>query len=1401
MRSKKTLLAAACFLTAALMSSMSWAQSGDESGDGDPEDPVSLPPVVVTGTYIPPVYIPFDYIPGLGPGGGGGSGPSSPTYDSVESPQPPKPPKDCEKSAYPVVYKSGYKVKTEVDFEAVSQVPLRLERNYSQTSSGRRGLFGFTWFSNLDQSLRFKFVGGGICDALPGQAACVTPATASADIVSVGRLTSDGSQLPYNRNATTGVWESPSKSAAETISRNADGSWKVVHKSGEVENYNAGGFITSTVTANGVTTTYTYSSNYLQSVNHPSGRKISLGWSGLRVSTVTDPAGNIYRYSYAASGYLSQVQHPGTPAVSRTYHYESTPGLLTGISVNGVRYSSSDYYADGRVFHSGLANGVDRDTFTYGTNSDGTAYTQVTNAKGAITKLTFKEVLGEKRLVRMDRSGVANCPNAVSQVVYDANGFKDYEEDFNGNRTDYTYTAKGHLEDMTTGINSAFPGKQRFTDYIWDTVKNRVSGIKTYGATTADPLSEITYEYYGASDPSPNQIKAVSFYNRTANGTPGQLRRTTYTYTVHPSKLIASLVVNGPRTDLTDTTTYTYNTSGDLTSVKDAAGNQVSYASQNGLGLPGQETDENGVVTQILYDARGREKTRTRVLTGGNRATNFEYHPLGGISKVTRPGGSVVVTTYDNAGRVIGENMNGYQEIQYMRDVLGNVHWRRHINSCPTTGVNCSKQLSTTYSHRWEFDELGRLTADVGSNQQRTEYRYDNNGNVKTVRAVDLKNGTSDRTTTLSYGPNDELLSSTDQLNQSTTYTHDGAGRIATVTDPKNLVTRYRYDGLGNLVEVVSPDAGITSWQYDEAGNRKSMTRADGSMVTFAYDALNRLTSASGGGRADTYAFDTCTNGKGRLCRAANESSTDTYTYTQTGLVATQTSVIAGTSYAISRAYDNLDRQITVTYPGGTQVKFEYNDQDQVTAVKSVIGSTTTTLASQFSYLMFGPASKYTLGNGTVRQVSYNLDYRVVANSPNLTYSYNSFNEVSSITDGANSSLSQTFDYDALGRLRTVTSGAGNQAFTFDANGSRETHTWGGVVDDYIPQATTNRIASVTGTRSRAYTFDGRGNTYTESGWRGGYTYAYDPITNRLQTVTKASAVTQYSGNALNQRVRKAGPGGNFNFLFDPSGSLLSETAAGSTAMSTHYVWLGGELLAVIRSGVIYYVLNDQLGRPREVQNSAKTAVWRASNFAYDRSITLNTFGGLNVGLPGQYFDTESGLYYNWNRHYDASTGRYLQSDPIGILGGLNTYTYADGNPVSNIDPLGLWSVTVGGYFGPGIEIMFGSNSGNRFGTVRVGLGFGFGATYDPRGGIPGDAPVDRCKGGVVLADTVSLAGSIGNVAAGGEFGISRNYANESSGLVGGAILGPTWGAQLVGSVGAQATIYNPAYSDCECRQ
>jgi RHS repeat-associated protein len=109
-----------------------------------------------------------------------------------------------------------------------------------------------------------------------------------------------------------------------------------------------------------------------------------------------------------------------------------------------------------------------------------------------------------------------------------------------------------------------------------------------------------------------------------------------------------------------------------------------------------------------------------------------------------------------------------------------------------------------------------------------------------------------------------------------------------------------------------------------------------------------------------------------------------------------------------------------------------------------------------------------------------------------------------------------------------------------------------------------------------------------------------------------------------------------------------------------------------VKSEQLYFIHTDHLGSPEVATNYMQSVVWRANKAAFKRDITADYIGGLNIGFPGQYFDSEIGFWYNLNRYYNPATGRYLQSDSMGLAGGLNTYAYMQNNPVSKIDPSGL---------------------------------------------------------------------------------------------------------------------------------
>jgi len=141
-------------------------------------------------------------------------------------------------------------------------------------------------------------------------------------------------------------------------------------------------------------------------------------------------------------------------------------------------------------------------------------------------------------------------------------------------------------------------------------------------------------------------------------------------------------------------------------------------------------------------------------------------------------------------------------------------------------------------------------------------------------------------------------------------------------------------------------------------------------------------------------------------------------------------------------------------------------------------------------------------------------------------------------------------------------------------------------------------------------------------------------------------------------------------FAPDVGGTLMAEDLNGDWY---DYVWLNGRVVEVISNGGVYSLHDDQTGRP-EVMTApgSNTIAWKVHPLPFTSTAMTNVWGPFNLGFPGQYFDEEDGLYYNGARDYSPGLGRYIESDPIGLVGGINTYVYVSNNPISNVDPLGL---------------------------------------------------------------------------------------------------------------------------------
>ncbi|WP_422463038.1 MULTISPECIES: RHS repeat-associated core domain-containing protein [unclassified Endozoicomonas] len=213
----------------------------------------------------------------------------------------------------------------------------------------------------------------------------------------------------------------------------------------------------------------------------------------------------------------------------------------------------------------------------------------------------------------------------------------------------------------------------------------------------------------------------------------------------------------------------------------------------------------------------------------------------------------------------------------------------------------------------------------------------------------------------------------------------------------------------------------------------------------------------------------------------------------------------------------------------------------------------------------------------------------------------------------------------------------------------------------------------------------------------------------------------------------------------------------------------------------VYDVHADQLSTPRAMADQAGSTVWATNLSPYGvADITRGESLGFNIRFPGQYADGESGLYYNRFRDYASGTGRYFQSDPIGLRGGLNAYVYAGGNPVMYIDPtgeIGLPGAAIGGMIG-GVSAFTGAlatGSSITDALIAGSLGAAAGAATGLFGGV-GIGTSAFIGGGTNLLGQV-----IGN-------NIDKDPCNNTNinlGAVVGSAIGGVWAAGITRGAGA----------------
>lgn len=744
----------------------------------------------------------------------------------------------------------------------------------------------------------------------------------------------------------------------------------------------------------------------------------------------------------------------------------------------------------------------------------------------------------------------------------------------------------------------------------------------------------------------------------------------TSTYTYNTAGQV--LTEDGPRTDVSDIATNTYNAQGLLATTTNALGQVTTYNSYDAAGNVLSVTDANGITTLFTYHDRGWLASSTLkhpTNTSLDSITIYTYDAVGQLIGMTLPNSVQLHYEYDGARRLTAVKTASNERIEFTLDAAGNRTQQVVKNS---SGV-------ITYSVQSAFDELSRVMQVTGNNGQLDKTQYDVNDNP--TASIDGRNYTTQQT----YDALNRVKKVIDPSFGETSFTYNAQNQIKTVTDARGNVTTYNYDGLGNLISLVSPDTGTTTFTYDAAGNRTKQTDARGVVTNYTYDALNRIKTitypaASSENVTFTYdAFSTSNRGVGRLTKISKTGVSISYVYDHMGKVVQQTNSVNGISKSVKYTY-NLAGDVTrITYPSALNVYYYYDTLGRINKITSKMGTAATqTLINNVSYLPFGPAKSYQYGNSLTHTQAYDLDYRLksiqVGGLLSRNYGYDPVNNITSIVNALSSSKSQTFSYDALNRLITASGGYGSLGYTYDSVGNRLSETRNGAAANYSYATTSNRLTSITRTSgNRNFTYDAAGNPqqYTADN-NSAQTFTFNKA-NRLTTVNvSGSLAATYTYNPLGQRVMKTLANGSKEiYHYNLSGQLVAVTDAAGVTLREYIYW-GGQQVAMVANSITYYIHNDHLNTPQVVTNQSQQVVWMGDYEPFGK-LAANQSNSIELysRFPGQYLDPETNLYYNYFRDYDPSIGRYIESDPIGLEGGINTYAYVEGNPLSKIDPTG----------------------------------------------------------------------------------------------------------------------------------
>ena len=833
--------------------------------------------------------------------------------------------------------------------------------------------------------------------------------------------------------------------------------------------------------------------------------------------------------------------------------------------------------------------------------------------------------------------------------------------------------------------------------------------------------------------------------NRVTTHTDRNGKNTTYTYNATHQPL----TVTNPAGEVT---TMTYDAAGNLRSLQPPNGSATTYSytaldqlsridspgggaqttSYNGLGDPSSVTDARGNATSFAYNKR-RELLSTTA--PGNLVSTNSYDNARNLAATTNPRGKTTAMSYSSTRKLLATTLPGGATISTSYDVRD---WAERITD--PMGFSTSTLFAPDGKPQTVTDPLGRRSSNGFDFDRRIVVQVSPMG-FATYAELDKRGNTiATQDGTGSVAANGNANFASDAESRATRSSFNGTGARTSFTNRRGGRWLFTLDAVDRLTATTSPSGRVWRQAYNNRGLLGTVTEPSGESLALSYDAKGRLTQKAGSSYTTAYSYDANDN----LLGVTEGGQSLTRSYDALDRVSSYTNAAGET---IGYAYDANGNLAKLTYPDGKTASYGYDDRDRLISVTDWAGRVTS-----FSWDANSRLTRISRPNGTVRNVSYDAGgqlTRVEERQPNgrlismQQFGYDLNGRITSRFTapvpqvGPEPGLSAAYDADDR-----MTSHNG-QALGYDADGNL----LGGPLPDGPWGANKNSL-NATG----SFTWDAR---------------------NRLAAVTRADTgeVVSYAYDAEGFLVGITAGGQTERLTVDPHGGKRSQVLVRTAADGavTRYVYGLGLLYEERSGGVQRYYHYDHLGSTVALTDSAGQVTGRARYTTFgtlaasEGEILKSAF--LWHGQHGVWTDPGTGLHQMRARWYSNRLCRFLNPDPAGFAGGSNFYLYANGDPVSMIDPFGLGAERamglVANVFGKGLSYV----SSAARGLVNAGIN-------------------DLRWTGEQIQQTARIIDEYGGKRVFGDVGV-LGFA-ESVGMMSGASLGRIGSAARMETVGAR---------------